>query len=220
MQWNDAIRTPDLDRDADHDRCGEGFEQVILPLTDGRIPAAGRNVSMDPVPEWTGRLRPVPPIVHGEVATDEGAGHGQLAVHMLQGWRTPAGNPVLPPHGNRGLATINRDGSVTWTVYAPDMKSIIYRQLIAPAGSVSPRGASPQAKQRRENRVRSLLGRIPTAMVRRRVPGVTAVRRAFGPPQVFQWHGYNTPGPDLVPRPRGTTLSRGRGSHRNPPRPR
>jgi hypothetical protein len=210
MQWNESqiespfpfpSAFPGQRRARPTDSSGESFTRVTTQLRQGlATPAAGAPVSTADVPAWNpGGPLPVPPIAHGEVTTraHEPQGHGQLSVHATQGWVGPGSAGPQRAQGNRGLATVNPDGSITWTVYGPDMRTILYRQLIAPPGRISPQaaqGTTNRDAQIRENTTRNVLRQLPTTT---------------GAPQRLRPHRSNASGADIVPvqsrRPRRRT---------------
>jgi hypothetical protein len=191
--WIDELLGDDLANafEAEYEGGRHDFTRILTQIRAGIVRTLGR-VSRANIPRMRrGGPAPVPAIVHGEVTTraNEARGAGQLLQHSVQGWMR-RGRASAPPQGNRGIATVNPDGSITWTVYGPDMRTIIYRQLIAPAGSVSPRaavGTDDGAAQIREDTTRRVLARIPTVGQDGQV----------GPAQVFRKHRSHESGPDL-----------------------
>ncbi|MBL9003857.1 MAG: hypothetical protein JNJ46_06405 [Myxococcales bacterium] len=175
---------------ADYADGGESFTRIRTQIR-RRIVRSRPGVSRTDIPRGPGPRgpAPVPRIAHGEVTTyaNEPMGAGQLLQHGTQGWLRGR-RAVAPPTGNRGIATVNPDGSVTWTVYAPNMRTILYRRAIAGPGYIAAAaavGIDNQAAQTRENAVRALLSTIPTI--------------GGGPPQIFRSHATNVAGPDLLP---------------------
>ncbi|MFY0562799.1 hypothetical protein ACN28E_03060 [Archangium lansingense] len=194
--WLDEFLGEDLELEAfdearrGGERGGDSFIRVITQIARGLVTTTPGTVSPVPIPQWNpvGPPPSPPPVAHGEITTygNEARGHGQLTVHGTVGWVPSQGSAVPPPRGNRGLATVNPKGSITWTVYAPDMRRILYRQLIAPEGTIPEQEArDPRFAQRRENIVRGVLNRL---------------RTSTGRPQQLRPHPASAPGPDILPR--------------------
>jgi hypothetical protein len=191
--WIDELLGDDLANafEDEYEGSRDEFTRILTQIRSGIVRTLGR-VSRANLPRMRrGGPPPVPAIVHGEVTTrvNEARGAGQLLQHSVQGWLR-RGRATPPPQGNRGIATVNPVGSITWTVYGPDMRTIIYRQLIASAGTVPRRaavGTDDGAAQIRENTTRQILAGIPTVGEDGQV----------GPAQVFRKHQSHESGPDL-----------------------
>lgn len=169
------------------------FTRIFTQIRAGLVRLA-RGVSRLRTPAPRPESLPVPRIAHGEVTTasQEGRGVGQLTQHATQGY-VRRGRPVGPEaiRGNRGIAVVNPDGSVDYTVYSSGLRTILFRRRICGAGCVPTAhatGSAPGSAQVREDVVRTLLAQIPT------IEGSTAM-----PPQIFGPHNSSVSGPDLLP---------------------
>ncbi|MGC4093187.1 MAG: hypothetical protein QM756_35930 [Polyangiaceae bacterium] len=134
----------------------------------------------------SGDQRP-PPIESGEVTFPA---NERLAVPKLRdeatlGWLDRGGTQRRVPRGNRGVATVNPDGSVDYTVLNPELNHVLWRRRIAgPAAS-----RRNLDDQRREDVARRLVARVSGQPLRRHSaqdvgPDLRPLRGALGRPGV------------------------------------
>lgn len=189
-----------------------------------------RDQQMPPLPRQLEQHHRPPEVAHVEVSTarNEARALAQLRQQGTVGWLTHSrggpGQARQPPQGLRGLAIEHPDGSIVYTVYSPDMRTVEYRQKIRPAhaGPRVPRRPPrrPRTAQERRQHAQAVL-RAAADRERRarnainRVASQTAP--SGGPPAqrlIRAKPNVTGSGPDLVPGPR---VTRTPGERRAPP---
>lgn len=186
----------EVDRRADFDELERIFRRMQANIVT-HDPQAASDREVPPLYDSGRDARP-PTIQSGEVTTPE---HERQASPKLReeaqlGWLDRRGRHRRVQPGRRGVATVNPDGSVDYTVFNQALNHVLWRRRIL-RPDPSRAGLTPQ---QREDLARNTVARLS--------------RQALRP------HSAQDVGPDLLPARRTPSLRRPRASARNLARPR